>query len=172
MRDAGVPPPCGEGQGGGAGASTRNPGAHTPTSNSSPQGGGEVPRHAGSVLVGMFFFCSWHHSHDVKLCICFSPPRGALARRRKLWDRARSRGRAHAAASDGRPGREAGFDSGPGPPAENAAPALGGGRASRARPPKRTVREGPFGSSHTHSIEPDRLSRAPSTLFRLGPIRP
>jgi len=35
------PPPCGEGQGGGVGAELSERGAHTLTSNSSPQGGGE-----------------------------------------------------------------------------------------------------------------------------------
>ena len=41
-RSALSPPPCGEGQGGGGGARFIDErGAHTPTSNSSPQGGGE-----------------------------------------------------------------------------------------------------------------------------------
>ena len=38
---AGSPPPCGEGQGGGVSATPSSAIAHTPTSTSSPQGGGE-----------------------------------------------------------------------------------------------------------------------------------
>ena len=43
-RDGSFPPPCGEGQGGGVSAGLDQRGAGTPTSNSSPQGGGEQGR--------------------------------------------------------------------------------------------------------------------------------
>lgn len=49
-------PPAGRGRGGGASARTLSRDAHTPTSNSSPQGGGEhvAPRRDDLVLVGEF----------------------------------------------------------------------------------------------------------------------
>ncbi len=40
---AGFPPPCGEGQGGGVSVELVQPSAFTPTSISSPQGGGGLP---------------------------------------------------------------------------------------------------------------------------------
>ena len=49
---AGFPPPCGEGQGGDASSGLDQRGAYTPTSNSSPQGGGGLPALSRLAQVG------------------------------------------------------------------------------------------------------------------------
>ncbi len=51
QRNAFSPPPCGEGQGGGVGDSLSGSGADTPTSNSTPQGGGGQAALADLVVV-------------------------------------------------------------------------------------------------------------------------